>query len=214
MNRRLEISNLKASQDGFNLIELMIAILIGLIILSAALGLFVSMMGSNNANLKSIRLNHELRSTMALMTRDIRRAGANRNAAANVLASPPTNPFSVSGGTRLTIAANQQGDAISCLTYSYDADDGSNELYGYRQNSANGTVESRGGGAACSAVGWQVVTDGNLVNISALTFTDSTIVEAGINIRQITASITGNLIRDTAITRTISETVKIRNDEF
>ena len=44
---------------GFTLIELMISIVIGLIILSAVIGIFISMIKADNDNLKSIRLNQE-----------------------------------------------------------------------------------------------------------------------------------------------------------
>lgn len=205
---------MKSNQFGFSLIELLIAMVIGLIILSAVLGLFVSMVKSDSDSIKAAQLNQELRGAMSLITRDIRRAGANRNAAADATAATPSNPFSVAGGTRLDIDSNQQGDANACLTFSYDADDGSNELFGYRWDSDIGTVETRAAGAACSAGGWISITDDKLTTITALTFADATVVEAGINIRQITATLSGRLVKDTNVTRTISETIKLRNDEF
>lgn len=202
------------TQRGFTLIELMIAMVIGLIILTAVISMFVSMVKADNDYLKSIRLNQELRAAMSLITRDIRRAGTNQSAAVNSATTPPTNPFSVAGGTRLTITADQQGDLISCLTYSYDANDGSNELFGYRLDSTNGTVETRAGGTACNANGWQTITDANLVNITALTFGDTTVTELGVNIRQITVTLSGQLRNDSTVTRTFTETVRVRNDEF
>ena len=65
----------KSMQRGFTLIELMISIVIGLIILTAVIGMFVTMIKADNDYLKSIRLNQELRSSMSLITRNIRRAG-------------------------------------------------------------------------------------------------------------------------------------------
>lgn len=213
MKTTLQPKATRLGQRGFTLIELLISIVIGLIILSAVLGLFVSMIRSNTDSIKTIQLNHELRAAMSLISRDLRRAGANRNAAADATAATPSNPFSVAGTTRLAIASNQQGDANSCITYSYDSNE-ANELYGFRLDSAMGTVETRAGGAACNAGGWSNITDENLVNITALTFTDITVVENGINIRQITTALTGVLRSDATITRTIIETVKLRNDEF
>ena len=115
MNITANLKVMKYKQRGFTLIELMISIVIGLIILAAVVGMFVTLIKSDNDNLKSIRLNQELRAAMSLITRDIRRAGANQNAAINSSTIPPTNPFSVVGGTRLTIAANQQGILNSCV---------------------------------------------------------------------------------------------------
>lgn len=201
------------NQQGFSLLEVLIAMVIGLIILSAALGMLVSMLKADSENIKTIQLNQELRGAMSLMIRDIRRAGANQNAAADATASPPSNPFSVSGSTRLTIASNPQGDANSCIVYSYDSNETS-ELYGFRLDSTNHTVETRSDGAACNAGGWDDLTDNNLVNITGLSFADTTVVQAGINIRQINITLSGFLVKDNTITRTITETVKLRNDEF
>ena len=192
----------------------MISMVIGLIILAAVIGMFVTMIKSDNDNLKSIRLNQQLRAAMSLITRDIRRAGANKNAAINSFTTPPTNPFSVAGGTRLTIAANQQCILNSCVIYSYDANDGSNELYGYRHYSTDGTIQARANGGLCSASGWLTLTDDHLVNITALTFTDSTVTQAGVNIRHITITLSGQLRSDSSVTRTLTETVKVRNDEI
>jgi prepilin-type N-terminal cleavage/methylation domain-containing protein len=77
---------------GFTLIELMVAILIGSMVLAAIISLFVTMIKADNDNLKAIRLNQELRAAMSLITRDIRRAGANQNAVELYSTSPPTPP--------------------------------------------------------------------------------------------------------------------------
>jgi prepilin peptidase dependent protein B len=213
MNPKFKPNLIPYNQQGISLLEILIAMVIGLIILSAALGMLVSMIKADSENVKTIQLNQELRGAMSLITRDIRRAGANRNAAANATATPPSNPFSVSGSTRLTIASNQQGDANSCIIYSYDSDETS-ELYGFRLDSTDKTVETRASGAACDASGWNDLTDNNLVNITGLSFLDTTVVQTGINIRAITITLSGFLVRDNTVIRTITETVKLRNDEF
>jgi prepilin-type N-terminal cleavage/methylation domain-containing protein len=218
MNLKTNLNSNRFGQHGFTLIELLIAMLIGLIILSAVLGMFVSMIKADTDNIKAIQLNQELRGVMSLITRDLRRAGANRNAAVDATDGTPSNPFSVAGGTRLAIAANAQANANSCVTYTYDeANSGvvdAGENFGFRWDSAMNAVETRAAGAACGAVGWTNVTDPTLVSVTGLTFTDTTVVEAGINIRQITVILSGQLVRDATVTRTITETVKLRNDEF
>jgi hypothetical protein len=40
------------------------------------------------------------------------------------------------------------------------------------------------------------------------------VVQTGINIRAITITLSGFLVRDNTVIRTITETVKLRNDEF
>jgi prepilin peptidase dependent protein B len=172
------------------------------------------MIKSDSENIKTIQLNQELRTVMNLITRDLRRAGSNQNAAVNSTALPPTNPFSVPGSTRLAIASNAQGVANSCITYSYDANDGNDERYGFRLDSDEHTVETRSNGNDCNEDSWTNLTDLTYINISGLTFTDTTLSEAGVNIRQINVVLTGNLISDATVVRTLTETVRIRNDEF
>jgi prepilin peptidase dependent protein B len=223
MNYELKSNFIKYGQQGITLLELLISTVIGLFILGVVLGLFVSMIRSDTENVKAIQLNQELRGTMSLISRDIRRAGANQNAAVDATGSTPSNPFSVAGTTRLSVAANQQGDANSCVTYSYDSNQTS-ELYGFRLDSDNNTVETRANGAACDAGGWDDMTDNTLINIETVTiagvtypglrFAESTVEEAGIQIRQITIVLSGSLVSDSNVTRTISETVKVRNDWF
>ena len=214
MKLAIELKAPSNTQRGFTLIELMISVVIGLIILAAVLGMFVTMIKSDSDNLKSIRLNQELRAAMNLITRDIRRAGANRNAAVNSSTTPPTNPFSSTSGTTTRATIGGGGTSIS---FSYDAvADAVTELYGYQRNSTAGTerIESCSGSTASGCGAWQPVTDESLVNITALTFTDTTVTEAGINIRQITVTLSGQLRRDNTVTRTLTETVKLRNDEI
>src|SRR5687768_8850758 len=63
-------------QLGLTLIELMISITLGLFVLSGLVYLTSSTINSNTQQLKTTRLNQELRALMHLVTRDMRRAGA------------------------------------------------------------------------------------------------------------------------------------------
>jgi len=203
---------LSNTQRGFTLIELMISMVIGLVILSAVIGIFVSMIKADNDYLKSVRLNQELRAAMSLITRDIRRSGANRNAAVN----SPANPFSVAGTTKISIG-NVGPTTGTSISFSYDvAADALTELYGYRLNSTAGTerIESCTGETVAGCGTWGPVTDESLVKITALSFTGTTVTETGINIRQITVTLTGQLRRDNTVSRTLTETVKVRNEDF
>jgi type IV pilus assembly protein PilW len=208
---------------GFTLIELMIAMAIGLLLVAAVITLYVSMSGSNIDYLKSVRLNHELRSTMSQMVRDIRRAGHNQDAATESVAASSINPFSNSSAstvqaTVLTVSGTSTADRT--IRFSYDSDDDTNvDTFGYRLNVASGvgTVQycsddSTTNGTACT--GWEGLTDSDLVDIDSLEFELDTITVASgtLTIRQVTITLTGKLISDSDFTRTITEVVKIRND--
>ncbi|NYT46872.1 MAG: prepilin-type N-terminal cleavage/methylation domain-containing protein [Candidatus Methanofishera endochildressiae] len=51
----------KIKHKGFSLIELMVSMVVGLLVLAAVTGIFLAMLNSNNDNLKSMRLNQDLR---------------------------------------------------------------------------------------------------------------------------------------------------------
>ncbi|CAA9892960.1 conserved hypothetical protein [Candidatus Methylobacter favarea] len=212
MNITANLKAMKYKQRGFTLIELLISMVIGLIVLAAVLGMFVTMIKSDNDNLKSIRLNQELRSAMSLITRDLRRSGYNGAAAAAVMAG--NNPFQDMKFDILTPPINN----ATCVTYTYDADndgvdDGNSERFGFRLN--GGAIESRESGENCAgATNWDNITDENLVQINAFIVKDSPTTSAGITTHQITITLRGQLVRDNSVTRTISEIVEIRNDEY
>lgn len=209
---------------GFTLIELLIAIAISLVIVAAVLTIFVAMSNSNIDYLKSIRLNHELRSTMSVMVRDLRRAGHNQDAAVDTLAASSANPFSNSTGgatvqpTVLSVSGSNTSDRT--IRFSYDRDDDANiNTYGYRLNvsSGVGSIEycnddSTTTGVACT--NWEDLTDSDLIDIELLDFEldEITVASGTMTIRQLTITMTGSLISDNDFTRTISEVVKIRND--
>ncbi len=171
-----------SKQHGFSLVELMISITVGLVVLGGVVSIFSSSVKSNADALRMTRLNQELQATMSMMTRDIRRAGYwgnATNAIGSLLVSgvetrPNTNPFD-DPVTRVVTGNHGTEPTNSCITYSYDRNgDGNinsspNERFGFRLRS--GAVEFREGGAACTAVGWERITDERSTRITLLQFT-------------------------------------------
>jgi len=115
-------------QKGFNLIELMIASMLGIVVTGGALSMYISTIKAGADIAKSARLNYDLDTTMQLMVNDIRRAGYwgggvvsgddtfllnnNFNTASTTLnirtvALPTTDPTPNTG---------------DCILYSYDVD--------------------------------------------------------------------------------------------
>jgi len=218
MNITVNLKLMRYMQRGFTLIELMISIVIGLIILAAVMGMFVTMIKSDSDNLKSIRLNHQLRAAMSLISRDLRRSGYNGTSAATVIAGTP-NPF------------QELATTATCIIYAYDANnnginEGNPERFGFRLN--GGAIESRERSENCAGTtNWDNLTDENLVEITTFNVSDPDLVgdepeettnpgktSAGITTHQITISISGRLVRDPSVSRTITETVEIRNNEY
>lgn len=113
---------------GFSLAELMIALAAGLVVSAAAVAFVMSSMKSNGDYVISTRLTQELRNTLDLVTRDLRRAGYDESAI-SAMSSGRISPFS---RVRLCDSANNcVGGAtaptppLTCVVYSYDRNSGS-----------------------------------------------------------------------------------------
>lgn len=168
-----------ARNRGFTLIELMVALVLGLVVVGGVMGVFMSTYQSNAQNIKSVRLNEEMRAVMSMMTRDIRRAGVRDLAwqpsllgSANVFANDVNWVVS---RYDTTVPAN------SCALFAYDSDSndvlGNPDRMGYRMRRevsggiARQSVETRRTGTACNGAGWEKVTDENIMNVLSLNFT-------------------------------------------
>jgi prepilin-type N-terminal cleavage/methylation domain-containing protein len=108
----------RSRSRGFSLIELMIALVAGLIVSYAVVAFTMSSMKSNAEYVQSTRLTQSLRNALDVVVRDLRRAGYDDKSLAR-LAGGSTNslvgqsPFSK---VYLTSVASQ-GD---CIIYAYD----------------------------------------------------------------------------------------------
>jgi type IV pilus assembly protein PilW len=195
---------MKKSDQGFTLIELLISITIALIITAAIFGIYANSAGTSAAMLKSSKLNQELYSLMLVMSNDIRRAGyvaapdpiVDSENFDTFLENPQGNPFSQddtelalidSYTSNTAITGNSPGEA-QCVLYTFDQDgDGTldkEEIFGFRLNSNDGTVEMRVGwddydpatsviNQLCDKGNWDAVTDKNLIKITDLSFNRS-----------------------------------------
>ncbi|MDT3705245.1 MAG: prepilin-type N-terminal cleavage/methylation domain-containing protein [Thiobacillus sp.] len=85
-------------QSGFGLVELMIGLLVGMIVVGAAVSLLSTTMASSNDSIKMTRLDQELRQTMTMLTRDLRRATV-WDPASDVLRVSMSDPLALSGNT-------------------------------------------------------------------------------------------------------------------
>lgn len=104
-----------AKRQGFSLVELMIALVAGLIVSGAVLSFFLSSMKSNGQYVQSTRLSQELRNTIDLMTRDLERAGYDQDALKYLATGTPT-PFNPIKLDKVDAA----DPALDCVIYSYD----------------------------------------------------------------------------------------------
>lgn len=210
---------------GFSLVELMIAITIGLLVVAGVSSIFLATIRSSTDTLRATRLNQELRAVMDIMARDIRRAGSWGNATA-ALGGGVANPFL----TQLPARFDADEPLNSCLTFTYDADqDGildiagggaADERFGYRLRDE--AVEIRQSGALCDAGGWENLTDESTIRITGLQFAvvspaldvDGVAGGPNITVRGVTVTLSGQLRGDQDVNRQIVETIRTRNDTY
>jgi type IV pilus assembly protein PilW len=187
---------------GFSLVELMVSLVVGLIVSGSILAFTMSSFKSNSDYVRSTRLTQELRNTMDLVTRELRRAGYDENALA-YLAKGTGSPF---GHMALQTAGATSG-TFTCVIYAYDRTGGTagtidldnREVRGIRYasrtvngvanigvieyaESANALQPACNGNspdytvypAACNAAsGWCPLTDGRVIDITRFEMTDS-----------------------------------------
>jgi len=153
------------------MIDVLIGAVVGLIILGAAIKIYVDNINASSGSLQSAKLNQEVNAILHLITQDVRRAGYwGADPRFDDLAA---NPFTQ--GFNNIVVANMTGeDPNSCLTYSYDLNEdkligvgtlggplnapftdakytsGALEQFGFRLN--NGNLELRQGLAAGDTV--------------------------------------------------------------
>ena len=214
---------LKRHSCGFTLVELMIAMLIGIIFSICAIKMFAGTINTSARSVQMVKLSQELRTAMQLVARDIRRSG--------ILFDPLANYQATQALTSgITIGAlSEEGDA-DCLQVTYQDTDGTDVNAVYRHIVTDGVGSVAGhfaAGSTCAtgvdADGWVEITNPEMMNVSnfSLTLNNQTI-EIGTNpasgnaiqmiIERVAIQITGVLHADTDIARTIQTEIRLRNE--
>jgi len=214
---------LKHHLRGFTLVELMVAMLIGIIFSIGAIKMFAGTINTSARSVQMVKLSQELRTAMQLVARDVRRSGILFDPLANYQATQALT----SGMTMGTL--NEEGDA-DCLQVAYQDTDGTDVNAVYRLIVTDGVGSISGNFAADSTCatgtgedGWVEITNPAMMNVSnfSLTLNNQTI-EIGTNpasgnaiqmvIERIAIEMTGILHADTDIARTIQTEIRLRNE--
>jgi len=204
------------NQKGLTLIEMMIAMVLGLFVTAIILTVFSSTVRSNVENMKMIRLNQELRGAMTFMADELKRAGYSAD----------------TSNTNFMSSLSTKWVNSSCFLYSYDNNsDGtqdSNEHFGFRLDSSIYQIKWASDADSGCTFG-ESITDSNMAKITRLYFdisgsvnTDGPTTNAftetdGVSVYDVTITLTGSTDLPHSSTpndpiRTIKETIRIRND--
>jgi len=205
---------------GFSLVELMVALTLGLFVILAGLMLVSAHVRENRALVHESRLVQDLRSAADLVTRSARRAGYWGDAAAGVAqgtSAPRANPY-----VSLTDAPEHVDYAFSRdATENHVVD--TNELHGFRLQ--KGVIEMKLGGG-----GWQAVTDRGTLLVTAFEVVPS-VQERALgslcitacspgdphcpprhHVRSLAVHISAQSAADPSVMRSITSEVRLRND--
>lgn len=178
--RDMAMKRVASNAAGFTLIELMIAMVLGLIVMGAVIALVMSMIRANTQTIESTRLTQELRATAAVITGELQRAGST------------SNPFNITNAAALG-AVNTA--TAGCIIYTYSDDAGA---------TVNRAISLSGGavfmGTTACGNGGTRLSSGN-VTVSGLSFVR--------NGRRITVTLTGEkaLSPTETITRSYTQSV-------
>ena len=225
---------------GFSLVELMVALVAGLIVSAALVAFTMSSFRSNGEYVLSTRLTQELRNSLDLVMRDLRRAGYDQGAL-GLLAQGTMSPFS---------SMHVEAD---CVVYAYDrfdqdgvytdgiVDVDNGEVRGLRrvevdyEGATVGVIEyavsADGERPACDGdtgdydqfppqcnddSTWCPLSDPSILNITEFALADNrTIVGTAptqVVLRDIGVQISGQLANSTEFTRTVKSSVRVRSD--
>ncbi|WP_240919981.1 prepilin cleavage protein [Paraglaciecola sp. 20A4] len=194
---------MRINQLGSSLLELMIAMSLGVSALTAFSAFIGFGLGMDANLLTSSRLNEEFTVVSHLMARDIARAGYNGHASLQITAPvAAAHPFANS----LLVGRYSDEIAQSCILFAYDRNangvldtQNSNENYGYRLRDK--AIEMRMAGAGCDEGGWHDLTDPNVVEVTRLYFTINPLALGERVLTQIEINIIANLKNQPEVSR-------------
>jgi len=144
----------RRAQRGLSLVELMVGIAIGLLVVAGATLVVSTQLGENRRLLLETQLQQDLRATADIITRELRRAGADTNAVMSVW-SPGSLPNAPTAVGNVTVSVGQDQ-----VVYNYVRPGVTGGPYGFKLDS--GVIKSMLGNN-----NWQELTDRNTMEVTA-----------------------------------------------
>jgi len=212
----------KNKQFGLTLIEMLIAMVLGLFVTAVIITVFSTNVRSSTENIKMIRLNQELRGAMTFMVDELKRTGYSAH---------PTSPAGPRNPAFMTAFHPVNS---SCILYSYDNNgDGlrdSDEHFGFRLDASVDQIKWASDATDNCSFG-ESITDVNMAKITALDFDisgsaningttglDTLSTTTGVSVYDVTITLTGTTDLPHSSNandprRTITETIRIRNED-
>lgn len=219
MNR----SPAQRGQRGLSLVEMMVGVAVGLVVVAGAALMVSSQIGENRRLLVETQLQQDMRASMDLITRELRRIGAQREASA-LDSLAPVDGGSGRDNPMARMTSTTSGVAMAHpLYFTYQPTVTPNPYFGYEFQAASGVVKSY------VWPRWQDLTDANVMEVTAMSVTPkhsstlrltcanacsdgSTDCWPEIVVRDIDVVLTARARSDANVVRTLRSTVRVRND--
>ena len=217
-------------QAGFSLMEAVVAMSISLVVTASMVAMMANSLGSTSRIVNMTKLSDDLRSTMQMLTRDVRRASYNANA---MFCYGNENCFSDGS---VTLAGDLViNNAQDCFTFQLDRlHDGNstNDAAGGFRRRVEGDVGAlemwTGNNAPNCAAGaggnWVRVTNPDSMNITAFNINDDDLSYTQVifddgagntisqRVRKVRFQIDARLVSAAGITRHMEDVISVRND--
>lgn len=232
-------SSRRAAMRGLSLVELMVGVAVSLFVVAAAALLVSSQLTDNRKLLLETQLQQDLRSTADIVTRELRRSGFWVNARSGV-----PDPVSGVIETNPLMALAVTSSASSTVHYNYQRLGLSGtRTYGFKLNDNGVIVACQSDGSGPSGIcgetanPWQELTDRNTVRITEFRISTERATNAAnddslvlpcpypcadgtsacwpkVNVRELTVVIKGESRSDPNVKRTLTSSVRVRNDRL
>lgn len=218
------LSNLQ-SQCGLGLLEMLISMALSLLAVATMVVLMANTLGTGSESIQMSRLSHELRASLQLMSRDLRRANyhsgflncfANANCRSDLNITAYVN----------TIQVNAAGNCFwYWLDRDSDADLSNDAVGGFRLGTIGGVgvIQMRiSGNAAANCddeTDWEAITDPNIVDITNFNISNSDSYTESLSaagdgqvVEKIRLNINGRMAANPSVQKELQDLILIRND--
>lgn len=223
LSRRQGLGQRK-NQSGMSIVELMVGVAVGLMVTAAASLLMSGQLVENRRLVTETQLQQDLRAATDIMTRELRRTGADTEALI-------LNTIWYPGASTVLRNASAEGLSTAAGEVIYDYNPASTGgPYSYKQVGSVLRVDLAGNSR------WQDLTDVNIMNVQPNGFTPQITVEPTlaaivlpcpslcpgggiacwpkVEVRLVSFAVAAEAKRDNTVQRAISSAVRVRNDRI
>lgn len=208
----------RQGQAGLSLVELLVGIVVGMFVVAAAGMLTANQLSSNRRLLLEAQVQQDLRATMDIITKEIRRMGFTLAADGRVWTNSSSSSSATQQAHGLDVPSGTE------MTFSYTRAAGESGPYGFKLDGSTYSVKSM-----LAASGWQELTDPRSLKVTAFSITPlpGTVTVLACpkmcpdgtdecwprhQVLEYRVDITAEAASDPAVVRSLSTNVRVRNE--